>query len=358
MSVQISNKKQFLFGFLLILILLSIIEISMRVYDYFIPSCQFTKSEVFDEISFELKRDICNDNNRLHWDIDPLYLIPNQHFPTININSHGFRGDEPQINPDYRIFMIGGSTTFGAGTTSDDSTIPSYLQQMVSKNFDKYKIEVINAGIVKAYSFTEKNLIKDKLLNYEPNLLIIYDGLNDIAVSYEHYEEFINYKPTDQIIKKIQRADFATLKVILNLYANYKHDVVKVIPFNSNNIEKKVTLWKDSWEDICKLQEKHGFKTLIVLQPFVGTGNKPLSVEEQKYLIHYDSNKMNQYYQLYANALNELSQNCTMTLDLRNGFDSYSETIFYDSGHVGDKGNQIIAEQIYAEILPIIKNQR
>ena len=80
------------------------------------------------------------------------------------------------------------------------------------------------------------------------------------------------------------------------------------------------------------------------------------SIEEQKHFIHYDANQRNQYYELYSNVLNELDTTCTMTFDLRNGFDSYSETIFYDQGHVGDKGNQIIAKQIYTKVLPIIKN--
>ena len=98
------------------------------------------------------------------------------------------------------------------------------------------------------------------------------------------------------------------------------------------------------------------FKTVIVLQPIVGTGDKSLSKEEQRHFIHYDANQRNQYYELYSKALNELDSTCTMTFDLRGGFDSYSETIFFDDGHVGNKGNQIIAKQIYAKVLPIIKN--
>ena len=65
MSVQISYKKQALFGFLLILCILSITEVSMRVYDFYFPNCQFIESEVYDEISFELKREICSDNEKL-----------------------------------------------------------------------------------------------------------------------------------------------------------------------------------------------------------------------------------------------------------------------------------------------------
>ncbi len=44
-----------------------------------------------------------------------------------NLNSLGFRGSEfSEIKPPdtYRIFMVGGSTMFGSGATSDETTIP------------------------------------------------------------------------------------------------------------------------------------------------------------------------------------------------------------------------------------------
>ena len=44
-------------------------------------------------------------------------------------------------------------------------------------------------------------------------------------------------------------------------------------------------------------------------------------------------------------------------MNLTNSFDNNSETIFYDLIHVVDKGNEIIADRIYDEILPILKNQ-
>jgi len=49
----------------------------------------------------------------------------------ININSLGFRGDEfSKIKPDrtYRIFMVGSSPMFGYGATSDETTIPGFMQ--------------------------------------------------------------------------------------------------------------------------------------------------------------------------------------------------------------------------------------
>ena len=355
MSIQVSYKKQFLIYILLLLVLLAAVEIILRAYDYFEPNCRFIESDVYDKISFDLKREICIDNDKLVWNNSPLYLIPDQHFKTINVNSDGFRGDELQNNPDYRIFIIGGSTIFGAGSTSDSTTISGYLQEKISTQFPKYNIEIINAGIPKAYSFTESNLIKNKLLEYNPDLLIIYDGWNDLAeVDYEHYQDSVDDKLMDQIIRLIRQGDYVTPTLLLKWYFNYQHDNINIISFNHSNIEQKVSLWSDAWLDICNLQSEYDFKTVIMIQPIVGTGNKFLSPEEQQYFLHYDHESKNRYYQLYADALPKLNSICTATYDLRNVFDSFSETIFYDSGHVGDFGNEIIAEKIYEKIIPIV----
>ena len=53
----------------------------------------------------------------------------------LQYNSYGFRGDEFQEQKhdiDFRIFAIGGSTTYGSGVT-DDETWPAYLQQIINE---------------------------------------------------------------------------------------------------------------------------------------------------------------------------------------------------------------------------------
>lgn len=307
-------------------------------------------------MNFDLKREICNDHGKVIWNNNPLFLIPNQHLKTININSDGFRGNELQDNPDYRIFVIGGSTTFGVGVT-DSNTFPSILQQKLSAKFPYHNIEVVNAGIPGAYSFPEANLIKNKILAYDPDLLIIYDGWNDLDRNFEHYfETSSDIKLSDRIIRLVKQSDYVTPQVILELYFNYKHEVIDMVPFNSSHIEQKILLWSDTWNDICNLQRTHNFKTIVALQPILGTGNKQLSAEEQKNFLHYDSKSQTQYYQLYADALPKLQTSCTSTYDLRHIFDAYDESIFFDSGHVGNLGNEIIANVIHERIENIIES--
>ena len=257
MSVEVSYKKQGLILVLGLLILLSAVEIIFRGYDYFEPNCRFIESDVYAEMSFDLKRDICIGNDKVVWNNNPLYLIPDQHFKTINVNSEGFRGDELQNNPDYRIFVIGGSTIFGAGSTSDYTTISGYLEKKISAQFPKYNIEIINAGIPKAYSFTESNLIKNKLLEYNPDLLIIYDGWNDLDRDYGYYYDTVDYKLMDQIIRLIRQSDYVTPTVLLKIYFNSQNDNIDTIKFDSSNIEQKVSLWSDAWTGICNLQDEY-----------------------------------------------------------------------------------------------------
>ncbi len=110
---------------------------------------------------------------------------PNQDFQTMNINSHGFRGTEIGIEkPEntYRIFGVGGSTMMGSGSLSDVTTITGFLQNEFDKQTLQYDVEVINAGLSGAWSHTEINLIKTKLLKFNPDLFIIYDGWNDANV--------------------------------------------------------------------------------------------------------------------------------------------------------------------------------
>ena len=79
-----------------------------------------------------------------------MLIKPDQYFSTININSHGFRGSEFNLEkPDdvYRIFVVGGSSIFGSGATSDEKTIPGFLQNEFNEIKLSKRIQVINAGI-------------------------------------------------------------------------------------------------------------------------------------------------------------------------------------------------------------------
>lgn len=351
-----------LFGIFLLLIFLIIFEGVLRVYDYYNPNCKMISSDVFSNTDDELKRWICLDNDNLKWRNSPyLYLEPNQHYKTIDINSHGFRGNDiTQEKPldVYRIFVIGGSTTFGVGSTSNSNTIPGYLQNYFN-SVPEINVEVINAGIPKAFSYSEINFVKRTILEYEPDLLIFYDGWNDAArTSDTYYEESGDSGLFSEIMRMLTKNSYyKTTGILFKNYNNWRTNTVDSIStVIVNDMDQRVESTQKSWREICEIGNKENFDVMITLQPLLGTGLKQLTNEEKKNYSFYNQDKYLSYYELFAPALNEINSTCTTTVDLRNAFDDYTETIFFDRGHVGDLGNQIIAKNLFESSLPIIIN--
>tara|TARA_Y100001936_G_scaffold8795_1_gene7888 strand:- start:262 stop:1791 length:1530 start_codon:yes stop_codon:yes gene_type:complete len=308
MSIQVSYKKQTLLGIIGLLILFLVIELIANVWWITQINCEFEDNEIFQQMDDAEKRQLCVDLYEIK--TSGMDLIPNQQNQSITINSLGFRGDDFSAEkPDstYRIFMLGGSTMFGHGATTDMTTIPGYLQEFFQNNYEEYHIQIINSGIQGADSFDELNLIKTRLLDYSPNLMLVYDGWNDLREN------------------------------------------------NSPN-----TIY-NNWNSMCELGRENGVDVMIVLQPIAGFGNKPLTQQEMEFAKNgkdYNNNLLiNSYesYEQYTKNLEELDA-CKMSLNLRDVFDSESSPIYWDQGHVSDKGNNIIAKSLKEKIIQILPN--
>jgi len=306
MSVQVSYKKQTLLGIIGLIILFLVIELIANVWWFAQINCEFEENEIFQQMDNDKKRQLCVDL----YEIKTLgmELVPNQENQSITINSLGFRGDEFSVDKSdstYRIFMLGGSTMFGYGATSDKTTIPGYLKEFFYRDYEEYDIEIINSGIQGADSFDELNLIKTKLLNYSPNMIIIYDGWNDLR----------------------ERNSASTI------YNN--------------------------WDSMCKLGKESGMDVMVVLQPIAGFGDKVLTKQEIEFSEtgrDYENNLLiNSYgkYQKYTKNLENLDS-CEMSVNLRGVFDNESVPIYWDQGHVSDKGNNLIAKALQEKIIQLL----
>ncbi|CAI8181141.1 MAG: Uncharacterised protein [Candidatus Nitrosopelagicus brevis] len=306
MSVQVSYKKQSLLGIIGIFLLLLTIEIIANFWWASQINCEFEENEIFQTMSDDQKKQICFDL----YDVKTSgnLLVPNQKSETLSINSLGFRGDEiSESKPEntFRIFMLGGSTMFGHGATSDDTTIPGYIQNMLEEKSHNYEIQVINAGIQGADSFDEVNILETKILQLNPDLVIIYDGWNDLREQNSYQE--------------ISR----------------------------------------NWEKICQIGNDNDFGVMISLQPIAGFGEKPLTNQEQEYVrtgTNYGDQQLTNFlvnYDKYENEL-ELLDTCTLTVNLRGIFDSIDSPVYWDQGHVSDYGNSIVAQKMISYIQKIL----
>ena len=364
MSVQVSYKKQFMLGIFFLICILVVFEIFSQVYKINEDvSCLFIESEIFENIPENTLNEMCVSYTSIKAPFDPYWEnIPNQHNEYVNINSFGFRGAEisqEKSENTYRIIMLGGSTMFGTASASDDTTIPGFLQKKFETTEYDFKVEIINAGSVGAYSKTETLYVKDKLLNFDPDLIIVYDGWNDAWIPYtSHIGE-----------RGLAGQLYDNVKYLQSILPYYKTPIVireigmELISaqgattgtWTDANLDKKIILWKERWNEICSLAQKNDVKTLVMIQPMIGTGDRIITESEESTanLLQNDFMQLSSSMQKYVDVLPELT-NCTKTADLTHVFDGHNEPIFVDLGHVGDNGNMIISNKIYELVLPII----
>jgi len=257
---------------------------------------------LINNLSWQAAREFCNcpfDNFDLSYLKQEIII----NVDAREVNSYGFSGPEfSDDKPDntYRIFAVGGSTTYGTGV-KDVETWPAFLQQKFDEIELDFNVQVINAGIPNANSNHEYQMINDKLVQYQPDLIIMYDGVND------------SQKEGPSIDETVQ-----------------------------------------NWKSVCKLGNEKGFETIIILQPGPGTGNRVLTDQEIFYMD--DANDVSPdlvKFDLYAERLVDLNEDCTKTADFRGIFDYIQRPIFFDNWHTGSLGNQIIAENVFSVISPL-----
>jgi len=112
-------------------------------------------------------------------------LVPNRekysHGAMIKTNSFGMRDDEPHPKNDtslHRIAVIGDSVTFGFGVRGEH-TYTNVLEQLLNKEIDCRRFEVLNFG-VGGYSTRDESLVlKHKAIDWDLDLVIVGYYLND-----------------------------------------------------------------------------------------------------------------------------------------------------------------------------------
>lgn len=112
---------------------------------------------------------------------------------SIRINSHGYRTAEfSKIKQEgvTRIIAIGGSTTIQGNT--NETTYPAHMERLLKDRFPGETFEVLNLGISGTSSRFWLDRM-DELLAFEPDLVLQYNAINDLA--WTHMGEYAAEHP-------------------------------------------------------------------------------------------------------------------------------------------------------------------
>jgi lysophospholipase L1-like esterase len=158
-------------------------------------------------------------------------------------NNMGFRGpdlDMPKPPDEYRIFMVGGSTT-ECLYLDDRRTISAELELQLNTIYQDYsKIRIYNAGKGGDKTFDHIAMIGQRIVHLQPDMIILCCGLNDLLgaiadVDYTHQPQTRRMRCSFWDILAQLATEFQIVRQTCCLFSSEsRSDVRQAIPFHSN----------------------------------------------------------------------------------------------------------------------------
>jgi lysophospholipase L1-like esterase len=126
------------------------------------------------------------DPKEFAWTPHP-YLVysptPNYKKGQTSHNSLGYRNDEfPLEKPKnvFRIVALGGSSTYDVSIDDNQKIFTAQLEKLLKEQYGYQNVEVINAGVPGYNSWEMLTNLEFRVLDLDPDLVIIYEGTNDV----------------------------------------------------------------------------------------------------------------------------------------------------------------------------------
>lgn len=307
-------------------------------------------------------------------------LTPNFGFKTKNIdyttNSLGFRAKEltmPKPKDVYRIFLLGGSTAEGG--FNEKWMISYYLQRKLQDLAPHKKFEVINAGVLGYFSESELILLETKIIDLEPDLVVVFDGRNDLfysvlpdwrkRISSDYLAEqmildsFVNYPSAPALLAydaKIITKDSYFLTGLFRII--FRQGTPKVYPANAEIKGEAAQAYLDNFKSFKALLDDKNVKGLLVFQPTLGYCKDNISDYESSVLEYLnnvektnwiDSAKL--WWPQVGRMVTQIPNSPSVkTYDMSCLFKDFNGTAYVDSVHYTPKGYESIGEKL-AEIV-------
>lgn len=284
------------------------------------------------------------------------------------LNQIGLRGELPskEKGGEFRIIILGGSAVFS--NNSWLNSIPGSLGEILHQN-GYTNVKVYNWGIVAFISSQELSLLTHLALDYKPDLVLVYDGANDVHQPFTYdprpgypynwflYETGLRLAKGKSSVEETLSSLFLHSKLLQQLFK--KSFIVRLTQIESlrNTVHYNSFEWRKEIADnylnninkMCKISQGSNFKLAIFLQPLVFFKNPLISQEAQ----FPDSQEFDQHikntYSLMQNGFPRIQNpntNCYFS-DLSKSFENYNHEVFTDFVHLNQAGNKAIAEVIF-----------
>ena len=334
-----TRLRNFVEGSILALIAILIFFVALEI----VLRLTIEKKEVIEPILLRY-----SENPELFYEFSP---GASRNINNINftINSKGMRDYEIAFEKPkdvYRIAVLGDSVALGVNVNLSD-TFPKELEKLLNKNLRYKKFEVLNFAVLGYGTKQEAELLKTKVLKFNPDVVIITYVLNDPEISTSLQSYFSQNPKNGSRVCKIhplnlpiscRLSDFINsfytseffYSRMLNIRDRFKGDYF-------TNVHKDKNLWKNivvSFTEIKDISNKNGIGVIIVIFP----------------VFYGDFNKY-QWSWIHEKVKSEAEENGFFVLDLLETYKNYNlkelKITKKDILHPNKQGHRIAAEEIY-----------
>lgn len=299
-------------------------------------------------------------------------------------NELGFRGPLPPKDKgdEFRIIMLGGSTVF-AGFPLENS-IAGQLEILYHRD-GHTNVRVYNWGVPAYVSGQELTVMARTVSDYKPDLVIVYDGFNDLYFPYaldprpgypftwiEHEAGLreLRYRIMEQnySFKRVLRQS-KLLHLVLTQFPGSRleaevremHQLVDI-----NALRREAGYGSEAWKEkiaasylgnqskMCLMAQGAHFKVATFLQPTLAFKRTLTAKEAGIPDAEAFKQHLRDVYQVILKGIRQTNSekrgdDCYF-FDLSNIFQDYGEDLFADSVHINNQGNKLVAERIYEQL--------
>jgi len=370
-SLKAKKGHKFLFSLLAIFLIVVFVEGACRIIFYTMKTSRAAESKKYRMgANFRL---FLAKNPTQYFDYPYLPYLPYpNNLPVANTGPKYFRGKDfnaKKKEGDFRIFCLGGSTTYCLGKIED--SYPYRLEEYLNKYLkEKIKghIEVINAGDI---SWTSMEILIEaavRCLQYQPDMFIYYESINDVSPAFiikeqgmEFSEEYLHFRRAH--ITPIKPLPFDRLPAWLDYSAFYtliRYRILSKTPYmgiNPGLEQYKPVFTKENYmglsvfrrnlRSIAGIATAHKIPLVIVSQFYAEkkvwqVWNSPVVTEaiKEAYTIQKETASEFKDWVYYVDILPEMEE--------------YKGELI-DAVHLTPKGYDRLSEKMAVKLTPIIE---
>ncbi len=249
-------------------------------------------------------------------------------------NSLGFRDREHPVKKPggrYRILVLGDSITQGMGIDGRADMFTSVLEHVLIEN--GHDVDVLNFGVNGYNTRQEVEILREKGLQYQPDLVVVAYCVNDNYLDSGGIIRALEQRKTQQSEIKIPRVFFKSA-FFRQIWAVVIARTRDPLPFESIPDGSSNEIVPGAFADLKELADQHNFAVMVAAFPQLkGLENGPNPA-------------------LLAEVRKISSQNGFLYLDLSTALSTVAKTekIYLDDLHPNRRGSRCVGETLADDI--------